>query len=397
MIRRVFSLLVTLTVLFMVLTATALAVARLWIPAVSNYRVEIENRAADFLHAAVRIDNVEAAWRGLGPIIKLGGITVSDPDDGELLLEVDHIWLAVDMWSLISKQEVLLAGVSVIGTSLDFVQDESGHLRLKNFSSTTPPEEVARWLLGQHRITLLQSTINLYRGSEEDDPARFSDVNITLQNSDTSHRVSGYVRLPEQLGMRLDFQADLRGSVDHVPWNGRVYVRAMSVSLGELSRQIGMYADLPFLFSGTMDTRLWFDIADTRLQRVIAELDVSGIRVHDADVSGSIAFDAERLGGLVAWRQKDSIRQLSIERLSIVRNGQTLREMDLSLAMQQLEDGSESVTCIADHVNLRDASRLLLAMPMTGEGLREQLAALQPEGELDGVHVSFSKRDDRIT
>jgi len=98
MLKRLFHTVWLLFVALLFLVAVVLMTARIWVPSLSQYRLEIENAASQVLQKQVSIGRLEATWRGLNPVLKLKNVILADPAGEQASLDIREVWITIDAW-----------------------------------------------------------------------------------------------------------------------------------------------------------------------------------------------------------------------------------------------------------------------------------------------------------
>ena len=98
MLKRLFHTVWLLFVALLFLVAVVLMTARIWVPSLSQYRLEIENAASQVLQKQVSIGRLEASWRGLNPVLKLKNVILADPAGEQASLGIREVWITIDAW-----------------------------------------------------------------------------------------------------------------------------------------------------------------------------------------------------------------------------------------------------------------------------------------------------------
>jgi len=118
MLKRIFHTLWYLSVLLLLLVAVVLTAARVWVPSLSEYRLEIEAAVSEALDKDVSIGRLEATFRGLNPVLKLKNVELADPAGEQDTLAIREVWITIDAERYVLDQQLLLAGVEIIGADV---------------------------------------------------------------------------------------------------------------------------------------------------------------------------------------------------------------------------------------------------------------------------------------
>jgi uncharacterized protein YhdP len=104
MLKRFFHTLWLLFVTVLFMAAVVLTTARLAIPSLSQYRLEIENAAGQLLHKQVSIGRLEGTWRGLNPVLKLKHVVLADPAGEQASLDIREVLITLDAGHYLSER-----------------------------------------------------------------------------------------------------------------------------------------------------------------------------------------------------------------------------------------------------------------------------------------------------
>jgi uncharacterized protein (TIGR02099 family) len=374
LLHNVWLLFVGLLLLFAVL----LSVARLWVPVLGDYREAAEQTLGELLDQPVSIARMDATWRGINPVIKLRGVSIAGREQDEPLLEIGEVWIGLDIKAYLEEREPRPASIDIIGADVTLIRAADGRLYVDGIEGGSSEGTDLSRLLLMERLAIHDSRVTFSDRQRERAPVRFSDVTLTLQNESSQYSVIGYAMLPPELGYRVDIQAVLQGSGNWTGgWDGRLYLKGQSVALTP--------ENLPLLppdtqLAGIADVRGWMDIKLGRLQSVIGEFDVNGLKVTGGE--GGDAIGVDRLSGQIGWQLRETGWQLAAQNLTIQQGG-VVRE-GTAFAVS-LDDAGEEPLITADinRIDLQDLRLAALLAPGVDLQHRQQLAELQPEGMIE--------------
>jgi uncharacterized protein (TIGR02099 family) len=374
LLHNVWLLFVGLLLLFAVL----LSVARLWVPVLGDYREAAEQTLGELLDQPVSIARMDATWRGINPVIKLRGVSIAGREQDEPLLEIGEVWIGLDIKAYLEEREPRPASIDIIGADVTLIRAADGRLYVDGIEGGSSEGTDLSRLLLMERLAIHDSRVTFSDRQRERAPVRFSDVTLTLQNESSQYSVIGYAMLPPELGYRVDIQAVLQGSGNWAGgWDGRLYLKGQSVALTP--------ENLPLLppdtqLAGIADVRGWMDIKLGRLQSVIGEFDVNGLKVTGGE--GGDAIGVDRLSGQIGWQLRETGWQLAAQNLTIQQGG-VVRE-GTAFAVS-LDDAGEEPLITADinRIDLQDLRLAALLAPGVDLQHRQQLAELQPEGMIE--------------
>jgi uncharacterized protein (TIGR02099 family) len=390
MLTRLFQMLSRLLILALVLVALMLGAARILVPHLREYKNEIAAQAARATGRTVTIQRMLATWRGLSPVLKLVGVSVTSREHPEQHLDIGQIWVRIDLLSYLLHRELRFSGVDILDTRFTLVHDADGHLYVQEFP--TDPQAAPVDISAMSRVSIHDSTIT-WRDLQGDHPAlRFSDVTLVLRNDGDRHIVSGRVLLPAELGHTLEVEARLQGTAPSpLDWQGRLYVRGQDL---ELARLVPLLRPDAQAVAGKADVRLWAELDAGALVSVSSELDVSGFTVQ-ADRAEHGTLSADQLRAQLGWQRRVHGWQAAVQHLRMTAGKQQWYLDNLSAAALT-RDQISYLHALASRLPLEPLRGLLAVVPGLDKPLRGKLLALQPTGEFEDVQLSLRQLPDAI-
>jgi len=382
-------------VTLLLLSAIALTSARLWVPTLGEYRTDIEALAGELLGRPVSIGRMDATWRGLGPVLKLRDVVISNPEQPGRRLAVEEIWLGLDIWKYIYEQTLQLKGIELIGAELTVIRDENGQIYIDRLRGKEGATQALSGLLGTRRLAIHDSVITVHDRLYGRQPARFTDVTFRLENSGDRHELIGYAMLPEHLGYRVDVQGVLRGAAGAIgTWSGRLYMKGQLLALTD-ENLAPIISDVDI--RGVADVRCWVDIELADLQSIRGEVDISDLQVQREAAEGTMDYAVERFSGVFGWREGKTGWQFTTQRLSVEQDaGSEAREQSLySLAGYTL-DGERYIVGDFAHLYLEDVQSFLRMIPGLEDKTWQQIADFTAEGTVSNLSVNFRSAGDVI-
>jgi uncharacterized protein (TIGR02099 family) len=383
---RLFRAVWLLLVALLFLAAVTLTAARLWVPELAQYRAEAERLASEALHRPVTIERMEATWRGLNPVLKFKGVSVSGAGAEESRLDFKQIWVGLDLGRLLYDRQARLASIDVIGADVRVVRDRNGKVHIDGLKDDTTEVGLAPALREVGRLAIHQSSIT-FRDLRTEGPAlHFSNVALSLKNSNGLHVVNGNVTLPEQLGRRIGVHAEFSGPLERFDeWRGRVYVagRALEI-MPDVLKDIAPGVNA----MGVADIRSWIDFGPARLQAFSVELELHNFRLRHKGNSGQAAdYVADQVTGVFGWRRRDAGWQFAGRDIVITRDGVRRPATEVSLARRN--DGADSyISASASRLSLQDLQPLVQLLPGINRQYRDRFTRLRPQGVVEALSIS---------
>ena len=337
MLKSAFHALWMLLLVLLVLITTLVAVARLWIPQISAYRMEIEQAASEALNKQVSIGRLQAGWRGLNPVIKLKNVELSDPAGSHEAIAVREIWLTVDAEQSLTQQQLKLAGIDVVAAEFTLLRDAGGMFFLEGFRTNNNNSDMLEQLLLM-ALSVHDVNITYVDETSGDPPRRFSDISLSLRNQGSTHTLTGHALLPVGVGYRADVEAVLYGYNSRLQdWQGQVYIKGHSVALTGV---LGPVLTDDQLVEGVADLRLWLDVRDAGIASASGEIDTEGLKIIQHNETEAYTFEADSLRGQFGWRQNDTGWQFAVQNLVVNQQQRRWETDNLSLAGRRQQDST---------------------------------------------------------
>jgi uncharacterized protein YhdP len=132
MLRRILQLLWFAFAALLILMAVTFSAARLLLPHMGDQRAQLENRLETLLQRPVRIERMDAAWRGFAPTLQLHQLRILDETGGEELLALEALWLRVDLFESLRQRTLVTSDASLVGLDLDLVRRPDGRIGLRD-------------------------------------------------------------------------------------------------------------------------------------------------------------------------------------------------------------------------------------------------------------------------
>ena len=389
MLKRAFHLIWMLLVTLLVLIAAALAAARLLIPEVTAYRMEVEQAASQALHRQVTIGRMQGGWRGLNPVIKLKDVELSDPAGLHATLAIPEIWVTVDAERYLTHQQIRLAGIDLIGAELTLVRDAGGTVYLEGFR---PDNDDSQLLPELMQMALSVHDVNVTYVDEQsgDPPRRFSGITMSLRTQDDTHTLTGHALLPADVGYRADVEAILHGDGARLQdWRGHMYIKGQSVAL---TKVLGPVLADDQVVEGVADLRLWINVGGSGIDSVSGEIDTEDLAISQHSETGSYTFEADSLRGQFGWRNGEQGWQFAVQNLVVNQQQHRWETDNLSLAGRQQQD-TVSIKGLTSLVVLDGFGALLPIIPGLTVEQRQLLGGLQPRGTIKDLVFSITRSD----
>jgi uncharacterized protein (TIGR02099 family) len=263
------------------LIASAMLALRFWVlPAVADYKPEIEAAVSRALGERVEIGGITAEWFGLHPRLELAGVRIFDRR-GKEALGLERVAATV-AWRSILAGELRFRSLVFDRPNLVLRRDPQGAIFVAGLEMKPDemPDGIAAtgWPFRQGEIVVRDATVEWQDERRRAVPLKLERVDFLLQNDGRHHRFALRAAPPRELGLPLELRGDLIGRASAViaDWNGRIYAAFDHVDLAAWQA----WVDYPFeVRSGRGALRLWLGFADRALTELTASValdDVAG-------------------------------------------------------------------------------------------------------------------------
>ncbi|MGD2076539.1 MAG: YhdP family protein, partial [Gammaproteobacteria bacterium] len=360
--------------------AVTLSAARLMLPGMSEYKIQIEAMAEGLVERPVEIGALDAAWRGLSPVLRLKQVVIHDARFPDGALRIDEVQVALDVVESLTHREWRTAGLSVIGLSAVLSTD------LMHRRNPRRLLEMLGWLLHQRSIALEEVALEWQDPGLFGEPLRLSEISLRLVNEDGRHQLLGEARVARPFGDTLKIAADFSGSIqDPERLRGRLYVKTGGLSLQHAVRWLAM----PRLrFSGELDVELWAGFSGASLEWGGGSLTMSQPRAVAAGASER-GFSADRLSSAFRWQLDDGGWRVSLREFALQRDERAVwPASEVGVVVQTGE--RLRIRGHASRIVLEEAQTVLPLLPWIDENALIMVERLQPRGQLHDSEFQLS-------
>jgi uncharacterized protein (TIGR02099 family) len=369
--------------------ALALSSARLLLPAMADYKADLEALASRQLQHEVTIGSLSASWRGMSPALSLRHLHVDDERFEDGALKVEEVQIALDIWRSLVERRWRTRLLDVSGLSVRIFR----HLDSSwSFFETPQQEDGTEWLeqlLLQKRIGFRELQVTLVDQVRGGLTRKFRDAEFTLTNDGDRHRFSLSFRLPAALGRELSFVGDFVGAgVDLPSWSGRLYLNAERVDAQQWAEY--MPGLMPAL-SGIADAQLWVDWHGGMATRVVggAALEKPALALQPG---GEAVFRAQQITGRFLWSRGEDGWRIEVSDLALAHADDAHSVSDIALSADWRATGRQ-FRLAANRLPLRETGRLARLAPGVTLEVRNWLDRLEPDGLVTNLELDARLED----
>jgi uncharacterized protein (TIGR02099 family) len=383
-----------------VLLLGAWLLLRWWIlPHVDDWRAEVERRSTQALGVPVHIGRIEVQSGGWAPALRLRDVVLSDAA-GREALRLPQVAAVISPRSLLAftlRFDQLL----IEGAQLEVRRDAQGRLFVAGLpvQGGTGGSDGADWFFQQHEFVIRHGALRWTDEQTQAPPLALTDVNVVVRNGIRSHALRLDATPPTDWGARFSLQAEMRQPLlaragDWRRWQGRVHASLPRADVSQLRR----YLKLPFeIDEGDGALRAWVDVDRGEATGATVDLALNALSLKLQHDLQPLALRGV-VGRVVAQRKNDGVR-LGVQHFGFVTaEGQIWRPANVQVGWTQRQDRPDApVTAgelTADHLDLGLMAEVAARLPL-GEAVRQLLAKLAPQGQVQGLSARWDGPLDR--
>jgi uncharacterized protein (TIGR02099 family) len=363
-----------------VVVAVALSAARLMLPGMSEYKTQIEAMAQRLVDRPVEIGTLDAAWRGLSPVLRLKKVVVRDARLPGGMLQIEEVQVALDVIESLTHREWRTAGLRVIGLQAVLSTDLLHRRHPRRLL------EILGWALNQRSIVVEELALEWEDPGLFSEPLRVSEVSLKLGGKGGRHQFLAQGRVAEPFGDALTVAADFTGSVQEMErMRGRLYVKTGGLSLQQALRAL---EPRRVRLSGRLDMELWAGFRGASLEWGGGTLTLNQPRAVAADTSDN-GFSADRLSSTFRWQLTEEGWRISLREFGLQRdNRQVWPASDVGIVLHTGE--RMRVRGHVSRIVLQEAQAVLPLLPWIDEDALIMVERLKPSGQLHDSEFQFS-------
>ncbi|MBA1264034.1 YhdP family protein [Stutzerimonas stutzeri] len=363
----------------LMLAALYVSLGRQLMPLVAEYRLEVQDKAREWLAMPLSLGRLEGRWSGFAPRLLAHDVVLGE---GGAAMRLDRLALEPDIAASLWARQLHFRSVELSGIHLSLVQDADGQWRVEGFpqqdkQATDPLENIAE-LQRIGRLSLLDSQVTFEAHGEA--PLTLTYANLELRSLDQRLQLSGSLVLPDGQPLSLNAQA----RIDADDWRdsaARLYLRLP---------QSDWAAWLPEKLTGDWNLErlhaggdIWLDWRERGLTRGVARLVATTLEV------GQAQSELVRIEDLAINAYLDRAAEgyrLQLDDLAF-RLDET-RWSDTALVLQQ-DAAHDHWRLQVDHLPVAPLAALIQALAPMPEVAGEYLQGLAPRGTLRNVQLDY--------
>lgn len=394
--RRLFAFLWGSTAALVISVALLVSIARLLLPLLDQYRVQVEALASEQLGRPVRIGAITAGWQGMEPDLRLQDVTVLAKDGSSTWLTMAEVRASLDLFDTLRNGRLETGTISLVGGSLDVVRHEDGSYSVAGVATGSGGvaghggRRLLQWLMARDRVRLQGATLRWRDARISSQPLQIAQLSLDLRRVGERYRLGGIGKLGGDSDAELQFALDLAGDPEQPQSLRSALYMAGHVELGEWLN--GTAFKGVQRLGGAVDFELWADGAD-RLEQLRAAVQGRELVWQPAitpEAAGPVApLQLDQASTTVFWKASPQQGwRLALEDLQIVRGHRSWPASSVEVLHTGAgrEAGWEAR---ASFVRLEDLNAALVTWPDLPLDVRDAANALDPRGDVRNLAIRF--------
>ena len=376
-----------------VLAAAGFGLARLLLPMVSQYSVQVEQTASEYAGQPIKVQSLDAEWHGFWPSLVLKGVRVLDKKGDKTIIQLSKVRLGVDVVNSLIERHFRFSSLAMIGANVFLVRHKDGHISLADFDlqnhaeeETTGTDFLNRWIMGQELLSVEVENLLFQDRMNKGRLLHLANVTVMLRNAGQRHLVDAIVSLPAKRSHKLAMSMAFTGNpLQGLDWSAKFYAIGHRIDFGKLFgvQNFGSY----YAALGESDFEFWgnwnhgrldslkgeFALQDLWLsthkpdKSVVAHGGVFSATAHtgnkpDVDVANNAAnrhsVSYEQLTGRIQWQHSENGWHLQGDRFVVSRDGWLWPASAFDIRYENTAQDKRKLKVNATFVRLQDVLAL---------------------------------------
>jgi len=403
-------LLVALSVILLAISFTLLRVA---IKSIPEYSLAIQQAVSKQIDMTLDVGFIDAEIYWLVPRLNLLDVNIYDNDGSHHLVHLDEVDLSLDWAESIRTMTPIVGEITLTGLNLQVGINKDSELLIQNrvvkenidgalnsaaVSGAQSGFEISDTLkenFNNLNFKVLNSQIYIFDERNNSRSKTFSNLNLHLINSGSSHVFEVKADLPHKYGRYAHFIINVEGDLfDYKNLEGEAYLALENINFA--SWLDDYWNDLEIAANADINGRFWIAWSGVDILDVTSRVNISNIGLHYLDERVN-TWSVNEIEAKVKWNKDDDDWQLDVRDLVVDREG--VDWLKPAAATLRVLNSEKLVTLQADLLRVEGLAYLAgmfnsaadLDLPWLN-----LLAQFKPSGELRNLDVKLplEKLDD---
>jgi uncharacterized protein (TIGR02099 family) len=314
--------LIAIVAIFILVT---LAVRFILFPNIHVYKDDFATYATQRLGQKITIGEIKTGWDGISPYFVLKNIDLFDAENRSAFhlndAEANISWLSIPLL------HPHLSKIKVDKPALTIRREANGKIFLAGIDLSGPSKpEFANWLLSQREIKIKNAEVLWLDDLRNAPPLSLKGLNLRIRNpafnSLFGQHTFEFSTIPS-IGTKLPIEANGRfvgSDVSKIKdWHGNLYAKVNQADLTVWKP----WLDFPIsILSGTGNTQVWLDFADTKIEKIKTESSLTNFSIALNKTSNTQAdtLMAKEFSGIVSWTNFKNVQTISAQNIKLTTN-----------------------------------------------------------------------------
>jgi uncharacterized protein (TIGR02099 family) len=385
--KQVYYLMVALLVLTLMVAGSLI-----WLSdAIEKRNDEVEAWASKQLGYPIEIGNTELYWLDLVPKLHVHNMHVLQQDQVSSLLDLEHIYLALDLWASFQQGQVVLKNPKLTGLTIGLTRMETGKFQLTGLAESDITSDFSlpwyKWFSLLKRFDLDAISVNYTDMLNANLSGKYQITNAIVSHEKDNWKTTTKIQLPDAFGQSIAFNGDLYWSAQDSQieaWNWQLVTK--EIVLGSLLKR-AEFSGLA-IEDGLASFNIKAQGIKYKVSRVEAVVDISRSKLVSTDENNNNGVLIEQLNGQFSWQQDDKGWQLSGQDVLLDINDEKWPLTNFNLK----RDAAGTLAAETSYLRLSDLSAFALLTKALPDSLRHQ----KPAGDMTSVQLEYDLATNEI-
>ena len=386
------------TLILAVIIAVFLVLARGVTHYAQDHREALTDWVSEYINKPIHVEGFEIEWARNSPWLILTDVKLLSDDRSRPVLAFDQARIQISLLDSLFSGRIVFGMVALAGADFALERTHEGRIQIRGLTTEKPQtgveppadddvNELQNWLLGFRNIHIESANVFFHDDMRDSKEWHFPDVSFQLYNEGDLHRLAGEILLPQRMGDKLKFAAEVEGDFGSAgQWRAKSYISAVNLRLAPVIEAIGDAAGVR-VQRGVATFDLWSAWYEGRLDRIQGLLDLKDMRFALKDKVSS-GFEFKALSGDIILARTHKGWDFDAERFTLQRKDHVWPSSRLHVSYAG-DEKRKRINAGATYLDLGDVA---IALSNLNFFEQEQVALLERlaiEGEVREFHVDW--------
>jgi len=324
--------LIGLVVIFLAISFTLIRVA---IKSIPDYSMAIQQAVSEQMDMSLEVGFMDAEIYWLVPRLNLFDVNIFDDEGKHHIAHLDEIDLSLDWAKSIKTMTPIVGEITLTGLDIQLGINKKSQLVFQNYilneniDDTLKSENVnqekliisdtLKSYINDLNFKVLESQVQFFDERHQGRDILFSNINLHLINSGSSHMFEVKADLPHKYGRYAHFIIAVEGNLfDYKNLDGELYLALENINLA--SWVDDYWSEVNITANADINGRIWLEWSGQEILDVTSRVNVSNFALHYLDESVN-TWNVNAIEARVHWEKNDEGWQLDIRDLMVDRKG----------------------------------------------------------------------------